>query len=236
MEKSNIFDIATPPQGEFFTFKEKGDSIQGTYIDKREGVDGFGNDQIIYVLEDGEGKIWNVGIRKSNVVTTQQMETATLGRIVGFRFDDTKPAKKAGLNDTKIINAYHDEAVVNKEWLDKRKKMLGENGVESTYDSEKKAQDTFDSFPSSTTAEPLEPAVPETEETVDTKEDSKEPSGEKQEDDMVTSVRNLAITQGLVTEDMSGEEQDKKIKEFTEMDYDEGNYTQMILKISNYKK
>ena len=53
----DIFDAAPPLQGEFFKFQVVGDKVQGTYIDYQEGLDGYNNEQAIYVLKDAEAKV-----------------------------------------------------------------------------------------------------------------------------------------------------------------------------------
>src|SRR3990167_732961 len=106
MNDLNIFETAKPQTGEFFKFKSIGDGLQGTYIDNREGVDSFGNDQIIYVLSDKTGKIWNLGFRKTSLVIHERMKNIRFGQIVGFRFDEERDSKRTPGTKVKIIRIY----------------------------------------------------------------------------------------------------------------------------------
>jgi hypothetical protein len=104
---TNIFDEAAP-RGEFKKFQNIGDEIQGTYIDKHEGTDGYGNQQMIYVLKDSDQKVWNVAFRKTNTIMNEQMNNVHFGQIIGFRFEEIRPSKKEGSRDAKIIRLYAD--------------------------------------------------------------------------------------------------------------------------------
>ena len=116
MDKINIFDEVK--QGEFFSFKNIGDSIQGTYIDARYNqIDSFQNQQNIYVIQDAEGKIWNIGFKLTNKAGNERMKQIRFGQIVGFRFDREQESKQPGRNKAKIILIYADPKFINEEWL-----------------------------------------------------------------------------------------------------------------------
>jgi len=64
-------------------------------------------------------------------------------------------------------------------------------------------------------------------------------SGEEEETAdiaQVEAIRNLAVTQGLTTAKMTKKNQDEKIVEFTGLPLSEENLTQIIIKLTGYKK
>ena len=233
MNQLDIFDIAPPQTGEFKKFINIGDKVQGTFIDLREGPDGYDNEQVIYVLKDADEKIWNVGIKKTNVVVLAQMSTATLGRIVGFRFDSIKPAKKQGMNDTKIINAFHDKNVLDNEWLEKRAVIADQHGgVASSIGATPPIPTPMPSAPTPipveapSTASDLQAAVPVAPTQTETPESSP----------MIETVRGLAVSVGLTTMDLDEAGQDAMIKAYTTMEYNDENFPLIINKLTGFSK
>lgn len=240
----NIFNDATPQNGTFFKFKEIGDSVQGTYINKREGIDGYGNTQIIYIIKDAAGEIWNVAYRKTNEVIQKQMNEVHFGQIVGFRFDARKENKKTPGTMMHIINQYSDPKFVDKVWLEEQEKMVEKansmtqgNGVgineieKSRMDAEKqwKALDgnntdgvnksVFTREKAPEEAQPLKAAIPTS-----------------KVDDTLTAIRTLATTKGLAPSGMDIDAVDALIEVFTEMKLSKDNYTKIIIALSGYKK
>jgi hypothetical protein len=60
---------------------------------------------------------------------------------------------------------------------------------------------------------------------------------EEQVSSQIEAIRNLARTQGLTQEGMSGAEQDTKILEYAEFPaYDDENLTQIIIKLTGYAR
>lgn len=137
----NIFDTVKP-RGTFMKFENIGDQVQGTYIDKYDGVDSFGNDQVIIVLKGEEDKIWNIGIKKYQKALLDQVEPATFGQIVGFRFEAIVPSKSKPGKMAKIINFAHQKDIVDEVWL----KEQADKAVENLEDLEG--------------TEPIKPAIP----------------------------------------------------------------------------
>lgn len=206
----NIFDEALPQDGEFFNFKEVGDSIQGTYIDSREGTDSYDNEQTIYVIKDSEDKVWNVGFRNSNVFVNERMSKIKLGQIVGFRFDEERDTKK-GANKAKIIKIYADNKFIDKEWLAAKKELDELSGSEEKKESFEAPKDT----------EAATVTPPEVEE-------------DPEENDALNAIRQLAKTKGVTKGAETPKEEDEVIEVFAGLKLTEDNFTKIIVKLTGY--
>ena len=216
----NIFDETLPQDGEFFNFKEVGDSIQGTYIDSREGIDGFDNEQDIYVIKDGDNKIWNVGFRKTNTFIQERMKNIVKGQIVGFRFDEERETKM-GSNKAKIIKIYADNKFIDKEWMESQKVLEKMSGADKT---EEKVEDK-EGF---TLPEPKAYVAPEKAEAV--------APPEAEENEALNAIRQLARTKELTKGATTPAEEDEIIEAFAEMKLEEENFTKIIVKMTGYTK
>lgn len=233
-QEFDIFSNATPQSGEFFKFKNVGDSVQGTYIDVRNGTDSFGNQQTIYVLQDKNGKVWNLGFRHTAMVIHERMNGIRFGQIVGFKFDEERESKRNPGTKVKIIRVYADPKFVDHEWLAHQKEVektytkaptqsLGGNNYEPADESEDEdfkvpadAGAAAGSFPN-TPADEVETAEEE------------EPKNEA-----VEAIRNLAKTKGLTNESMTRAEADRVIEQYTELSLTEENLTKIIIKLTGY--
>jgi hypothetical protein len=222
MEKDSFFEGMTPKVGEFAKFNKVGDSVQGTYIDRRDGVDGYGNDQFIYTLQSKDGKIHNVGVKKTSINLIRQMEMVPFGFIVGFRFDEERENKKnPKLHATKIINAYYNlkdpknPKYVDLEWMEGQK-TIGRNSF--TADNTKNPP-----LPVEAGADDFEEFL---EETVDQAPGS----------DGMDSVRKLAKTKGLVDKDVSDADANEIIAAFTGVAMEKGNMKDIVVALTKFKK
>lgn len=223
----DIFSSASPQSGEWFRFKEIGDSIQGTYIDVRNGTDSFGNQQTIYVLQDANGKIWNLGFRQTATVIHERMKGIRLGQIVGFRFDEHRESKRNPGTKVKIIRIYADSKLVDHEWLAQRKE------IESHYSDPGEAvpqdlnygydDEQGEDFTVPEDASPVDGAVTESKVQV-------------QENEALKAIRDLAKAKGLTNDTMSDEEADKAIEQFTGLSLTEENLTKIIVALTGYSK
>lgn len=233
MSDVDIFSVAKPQGGEFFAFKQVGDQIQGTYIDQRRGVDSYGNDQIIYVLQDKNGKVWNLGFRLAATITHERMRGISFGQIIGFKFEENRPSKQAGRNPTKIIRIYDDKQLVDQAWLDQQKaieaRYEGQVASASARQIEPAHDDGFgpfgDNFKAPESAVPVSSGVPEA-----------SPAGVAPRNEAVDAIRNLARTKGLTTESMSEADADKAIEQYTGLTLTEENLTKIIIKLTSYSK
>jgi hypothetical protein len=214
--KIDIFTSAKPQGGEFFKFKNIGDGIQGTYIDLREGVDSFGNDQFIYVIyTDNYEKLWNIAFRKSNKVLNDRMKTIKFGQIVGFRFDEERDSKKNPGTKVKIIRIYADPKLIDTEWLKFQK------DIEDDYNKATGGTpNTEPSFIAPESATPVGQAMPTA----------------KPQNKAIDAIRTLAKTKGLTSETMTEEEADRTIEQYTKMAIEESNLTQIIIALTGYSK
>lgn len=223
MDDLNIFESATPQTGEFFKFSKIGDEIQGTYIDARNGVDSFGNEQIIYTLLDKDGKIWNYGVRSQVTVIHDQMRNIRFGQIVGFRYDEDKPSKVKPGTMAKIVRIYADPKLVNREWLEQRKELEEQFGpktvipathTETESKTEPKTDADVEEFPDTDTVVEAEKA--------------------SSKNEAIDAIRNLAVTKGLTTADMKQAEADATIEKFTKLKLNEDNFTKVIIALTSF--
>ncbi len=205
---------AAPQNGEFFKFAEIGDGIQGTYVDRREGKDGYMNDQIIYVLKDKEGKLWNAAFRTTSVVVHERMKNAKLGYIVGFKYDSDGVVKRGPNAGAKfrIVNAYFDGKMVDKEWV------KDHPGAEVSVSSPSAVEEG---------AEPVRVGFPDNIEAREISEES------------IKTIRDLAHSKGLTElEPFTDEENeivDEAIREYVGMPLTEENLPKIIIKLTQYK-
>ena len=219
----NIFDNVTPNSGEFFKFKNIGDSIQGTYIDKSEGVDSFSNEQIIYVIQDKEGKTWNVAFRKESAFVNERMNGIRFGQIVGFRFDEERDSKKMPGKKAKIIRIYADSKFVDTEWLASQKNLdlSGVANNRGAVSEETEVDQTIkDAFEAPSDATAASGSLPKAE----------KPNG------ALDAVRQLARTKGLTSDTMPVEAQDELIEAFAELKMEDKNMTKIIIALTGITK
>lgn len=231
--EASIFDSAPPQDGEFKKWEKISDEVQGTYIDTRDGVDTYGNDQRIYVLRDKEGKVWNVAFKKTNTVILDRMEGVRLGQIIGFRYEEDRPSKAMPGTTAKIIRIYQSPSIVDRAWLAEQEEIkktfgtvdVGTNG--QSFDAPLQPQPTT----VDDTSEAVAPGTPEA--TVDVTAPAEEVSTEQTP---LQAIRSLAVTQRLNTADMPEAEQDASIVNFAGISLVKDNYTDIIIKLTNYKK
>lgn len=236
MTSVDIFQSAKPQSGEFFKFQNVGDSIQGTYIDIRNGIDSFGNQQTIYVLQDTNGKVWNLGFRLTSLVIHERMNGVKFGQIVGFRFDEHRDSKRNPGTKVKIIRIYADPKLVDQEWLDHQK------SVEATYarpsasvvaaevakDEDDDFTDDLPDFHAPATATASTGAATSGSGIVE--ETQEKSSGNA----AIDAIRNLAKTKGLTNESMSEAEADSVIEVYTQLSLTEENLTKIIIALTGY--
>ena len=223
MSDLNIFDSVKPQVGKFFSFKEVGDSIQGTYVDKRDGMDSFGNEQFIYVLVDSKKEIWNVGFRKESAVITERMKGVRFGQIVGFRYDEERDSKRMPGKKAKIIRIYADPRLVDNEWLAEQKAIEEKFGVNGLGQSDV-VEDSEGDYPETTVvdATPVSTNLPT---------DNKVKS---QSNEALVAIRNLAKTKGLTNDKMSEAEADATIEKYTGLTLTEENLTKVIIALTGF--
>jgi len=229
MNNVNIFDNTKPQSGEFFKFKNVGDSVQGTYIDVRNGVDSFGNQQTIYVVQDSNGKVWNLGFRETALVIHERMKGIHFGQIVGFRYDEERDSKRKPGTKVKIIRIYADPKFVDHEWLAHEKEieknyskplapMSEEINPHDVFGDDEEGEEEF-KVPANATAETG--ALPTSKQ-------------DKPKNEAIDAIRNLAKTKGLTNETMTEEEADNVIEKYTGLKLEEINLTKIIVSLTGY--
>lgn len=229
MSNVNIFECAKPQGGDFFKFKNVGDSIQGTYIDVRESVDSFGNEQFIYVLVDDSGKIWNLGFRKTATIIHERMKGIHFGQIVGFRFDEERESKRNQGTKVHIIRIYADPKLVDNAWLEQQKQIEANWGspaarmtpvAPQSAAPAAKVYDDGNTFKAPDNAVSANANLP-----VEKKGTASE---------AIKAIFNLAITKGLITDEMEEYESIQKIEEFSGLPLTDDNFTKIIIAITGY--
>lgn len=239
MNDLNIFETAKPQTGEFFKFKSIGDGLQGTYIDNREGVDSFGNDQIIYVLSDKTGKIWNLGFRKTSLVIHERMKNIRFGQIVGFRFDEERDSKRTPGTKVKIIRIYADPKLIDAEWLQDQKELLEKYGPPAVLPALPTLTIRTPDYPKANAPEEDLNAFPETTAPADVRTPSvnlPKDTAIKARNEAVEAIRSLAETKGLIAKGIQAEEADKAIEAYTKLPLSEENLTKIIITLTGYSK
>ena len=226
MSEIDIFASAKPQSGKFFSFKNVGDSIQGTYIDVRNGIDSYGNQQTIYVIQDSKGEVWNLGFRMTALVIHERMNGIKFGQIVGFRFDEHRDSKKNPGTKVKIIRIYADPKLVDQEWLEHQK------AVEANYarpsgsvvSAEVAKDEDIDEddvpFGAPSNVVPAGGGLPTAE--------------AKPRNEAIDAIRNLAKTKGLTNDSMSEEEADAVIEKYTGLTLSEEHLTKVIISLTGY--
>jgi len=204
-------DQVVVTNGEFFKFANIGDKCVGTYIAKKENIDGFGNPQTIYVLKEGD-KVWNCGFKTSNPVISGQMKDARFGQIVRFRYDERKKTK-TGV-EFKAINAYHSPELVDQEWITKQKRI---NECIANLDS----------------AAPAIAAVRFPGDTEDGEPVDEPPFTNGGRNEVLDGVRNIAKGKGIVHPGDTEEAGDLKIEKLTGYPVTEENAAKIILALTS---
>jgi len=229
MNEIDIFSIGEPSMGQFFYFKEIGDAIKGTYIGSREAIDNYNNEQIIYMLKDSDGAVWNVGVRKSNAFLIEEMQAKELGDIIGIRYDEDKDSKKYPGKVAKIIRVYPHKTrgPVDTAWLNERnanieklKQLNGELSGQSTPTQAAPVfvvDEIFGEKPVSSGIASMEQPKPV-------------------ENDAFEAIRNLAVAKGLITADLDKASANKKIEEFTGVALSEDKFSEIIIKLTGFTK
>lgn len=251
MQNLNIFDEVK--QGKFFKFEKVGDMIQGTYIEKTGVQETKYGPQIVYVLKDKEGNVWNYGVNTSKERFHERMNGILFGQIVGFRFDEEKDMGKG--NNAKIVRIYADSKFVDNDWLEAQKKLgvdpnrnFGKKSIGGPSDVRPSDDEPGDGdegneeggsvfgkepfvYKAPEDAAPSGGSLPKDEIVVkDINFDG--PKAEKNE--ALDAIRNLARTKGLTTEGMTQEESDKAIEQYTGLTLEEANLTKIIIKLTGY--
>ncbi len=206
MPEIDIFNEAPQIKGEFFKFNKPGDAVKGTYVDSYDGVDGYDNEQLIVVLRNqADHSIYHkVGIKKTSSVLMKQMQPIKYGQIIGFRFDEERPSKARPGSKAKIINVFHDPKIVDKEWL------------ESEVAREAKYQEGY--TPEQVDVQPT--AVESV--TTPTPEDNP----------ILNTIRDLAVSKGIATVEMGPTERDAKILAATGIALTTETASDVLMKIS----
>lgn len=231
----DIFESA-PQKGEFAKLKDKGDAVQGTYIDVQFGKDSFDNDQVIYVLKDKAGKIWNVGFKLTNKFIQEQMEKVRFGQIVGFRVDDIVESKQRKGIMVKYIHAYSDIKNVDSQWVAEQTKALASLGTTIAEDQARKMNKTGSVASADAHGNwDDEPPFPNTEKKNGPLGDEI-PTPVSSVNETLGAIRTLATNKGLVPAGATPEVADALIGGFTGLTLTPDNYTNVIVKLSSFTK
>lgn len=234
-DEFSIFDnAASTERGEFFKFVTAGDKISGTYIEVFDNIDGFNNEQRVYVLKDSDGKIWNVGIKKWNRGILETMEKQRLGQIIGFTYVGDKESKKSH-RMFKDIKVSADARFYDKAWLQQQQDIV--KAFEGLPKPSEVVPGKVDNLQNDVDAAPLQDAVPLKTGIVhsNTGPVTDVDQGTMTMDSLL-AVRSLARSKGLTNDSMSDSGCDKAIFAYTQLPYAQENLTAIIVKISAYNR
>ena len=229
----DIFNSAKPQDGTFFSFKNIGDSIQGTYVGMRDALNKFGNMQTIYVLSDVDGKVWNVAFNKTASITHERMSGIRFGQIIGYKFEENRPSRTPGRFPTKIIRIYADPKFVDKGWLEQQKAIEAQyagtgmptpQGPSITGGTDiEEEDDGFGEFEAPSNAAPAGGGLPEG--TVGAPVNP-----------MLKAIRDLAVTKGLTAAGIPDAEADAAVVAYTKLELTDENFTKIIIALTGYSK
>lgn len=222
---SNIFDNSNRPAREtasgWFKFVNVGDKVGGKIVDMfNVAAQGVFKEQRGFTLEQEGGVRVNVGIKKypSYLERTDNLQ---VGDELGIEFEKEVPAKKAGLNATKVmaiftkLNGPRVQGAMCKD-------VRNSGGVDDEGDEPGTTANDYDSFTASMpVASPSAPAP-----TLTTLNNNSQ----------FAAIRALAKSKGLVTEDMSDETANEAIRTFVNMPLLEENMTKIIIALTGYVK
>jgi len=151
---TNIFEAGKETVApKWASFKEAGDSYQGTYVGKILGlIDGYNNEQIVYQLLQDDGEITNVGFGLNKKVIHADMAKVKFGQIVGFKYKGmiSVTNKKTGKPvDVKDYGIFQDPKIVNEEWLKDNEGVVSKaanatNSAEADFDNMTDSSDNGD--------------------------------------------------------------------------------------------
>ena len=210
----SIFDEGNKLTSDYFKFTNVGDKVEWTYIDRRVTVNKLKNneEQIVYTLKTPDGEVTDV-YGKAGI--DAQMRNVKLGQIIGFEFIESKPAKQAGYNDTKIIQVYANPKIVDELW------MKGIDGVDVTEAMSSGTAPVSESAPAQAPATPAVTPAPAAEVTPA----PAAPSATADLEEVIKEINNLAISKLGAT---TPEDVKTKAMDATGLAFIEGNLPQML--------
>lgn len=141
-------------EAKWFSFKNVGDKIQGTYVGKKNAVDSFNNAQTVYVLKQEDGGLVNVGVRDKATRFHEKMDALKFGQIIGIQFTELVPVKghEKDRSPMKILSVFAKDGLVDKEWIAQQKVMkeleIGDPEPGFTVDETPKAIEVDEPFSS----------------------------------------------------------------------------------------
>ena len=118
-QQVDIFKEGEVLNGTFYSFKEFGDKVQGTYIDLKEGPGYLGKGtQLQYWIRVADGSVQIIGGKDS---INRQMENVKFGQIVGFSYVKDIPTKNGG-KPFHQIDVYSRPDLRDEAWLKTHKR------------------------------------------------------------------------------------------------------------------
>lgn len=211
----------------WFKFEKVGDRVGGTIIDMFEmpARDGY-QAQRCFTLETTEGKILNVGLKRTSY-TLARTDNLQIGDDIGLLFEKEIPATQRGHHAAKSISIY---PVV------KGPRKAGASARDMEVDASAGQEDpnALFGFGGSAGAAPaMTPATaPASAAPMSTGVVSQPVAGGVSE--AHSAIRTLARTKGLVTPEMTDEQADATIVAFAGMPLNEETYTKVIIKLTSF--
>ncbi len=147
----NIFKEGKVMDVSPFYFKNIGDEVQGTYVGKRQGIDNYKNQVMIYELKNDSGiSVVSFPIGKK---INKDMEAVKFGQIIGFKYvSREKFIKNNKESEYKNMKVFADPNIVDQEWLNEHADGSNDSGIsegeESSSDSAEGTSAGFGDFDS----------------------------------------------------------------------------------------
>ena len=106
-KKNDLFSSENVPESAWFKFSTVGDRVSGEVVNVYEKAgSGDFEDQKVFELQQDNGEVISVGIKKSNTYIIQRTNRVEIGDMLGFEFTKEIPAKVKGHHPAKSITPF----------------------------------------------------------------------------------------------------------------------------------
>lgn len=136
---------------EWAKFLNAGDSVQGTYVGKIEGLKSpaYGQEQTVYQLLQDDGRVINVAFGLNKKVIHQDMMAVKFGQIIGFKYKGmiavTNKTTGAKVN-VKDYDLRQDPKIVDEKWLASNKDHMPEVTKVTSHGAGNNANERLNDF------------------------------------------------------------------------------------------
>lgn len=158
----SIFDMCPPAQEgdklEYFNFKNIGDFVEGTLVDRKRDLQGKFGMQDAFGIKLADGRIVYVSAKHASKGFFGQMDKLTLGQIIGLKYTKDIPTNYG--NAYKFIHLAQDPSIVDVAWVADRDAKKAAMMAELNGDIKIPAGDLFPTVATTTAPTPTPVAAP----------------------------------------------------------------------------